>query len=138
MTSERRKSILILIATLIVGILIGLLVPGLFHKYEGRKHGRGGREMSNERKKEWFGRTIYKVVKPDSAQVKQIKPIADWATQQIEAIEVSSNSQMSAVLDSVKTQLKPILTEEQQKRLTEFHKKADGRWKGHGDRNGGR
>lgn len=133
MTSERRKSILILCATLIVGILVGLLVPGFFHKYEGR-HGRGGRDMGNERKKEWFASTIYKIVKPDSAQIKQIKPITDWASQQIEAIEISSNSQMSAVLDSVKVKLKPILTEEQQKRLTEFHEKANGRWKGHGER----
>ena len=131
MTSERRKSILILCATLLVGILVGLLVPGFFHKYEGRRHGRGGREMSNEGKKEWFAGTIYRVVKPDSAQAKQIKPITDWAAQQIEAIEVSSNSQMSAVLDSVKAQLKPILTEEQQQRLVEFHEKAEGRWRGH-------
>lgn len=131
MTSERRKSILILCATLIVGILIGLLVPGLFHKYEGRKH---GRDMGNERKKEWFASTIYRVVKPDSAQAKQIKPIAEWASQQLEAIEVSSNAQMSAVLDSVKSQLKPILTEEQQQRLIDFHAKAQGRWKGNEDR----
>jgi len=134
MTSERRKSILILCATLLVGILLGLLVPGFFHKYEGRRHGRGGREMNNEGKKDWFASTIYRVVKPDSAQAKQIKPITDWASQQIEAIEVSSNTQMSAVLDSVKTQLKPILTQEQQQRLVEFHEKAEGRWKGHGDR----
>lgn len=138
MTSERRKSILILCATLLVGILIGLLVPGFFHKYDGRRHGRGGREITNEGKKEWFASTIYKIVKPDSAQAKQIRPITDWASQQIEVIEVSSNSQMSAVLDSVKSQLKPILTEEQQQRLVEFHEKAQGRWKGNGDRKGNR
>lgn len=134
MTSERRKAILILTATLVVGILIGLLVPGFFHKYEERRHGRGGRNISTERKKEWFASTIYKIVQPDSAQVKQIKPITDWASQQIEAIEVSSNSQMSAVLDSVKVQLKPILTDEQQQRLIDFHAKAQGRWKGNEDR----
>ena len=127
MTSERKKTILILCATLVVGVLIGLLVPGFFHKYEGR---RGGREMSNKGKKEWFASTIYRVVKPDSAQAKQIKPITEWDSQQIEAIEVSSNSQMSVVLDSVKIQLKSILTEEQQQRLVEFHEKAHGRWKG--------
>ena len=134
MTSERRKSILILCATLIVGILVGLLVPGFFHKYERRPHGRGGHDISNERKKEWFASTIYKIVKPDSAQARQIKPITDWASQQIEAIEVFSNSQMSAVLDSVKTQLKPMLTEEQQQRLVEFHQKAQGRWRENGKR----
>ena len=86
--------------------------------------------MGNERKKEWFASTIYRIVKPDSVQAKQIKPIADWATQRIEEIEIFSNARMSAVLDSVKSQLNPILTEEQQQRLTEFHEKANGRWKG--------
>ena len=133
MTSERRKAVLILSATLIVGILVGLLIPGFFHKYEGRRHGGGGRNISTERKKEWFASTIYKIVKPDSAQIRQIKPITDWASQQIESIEVSSNAQMSAVLDSVKVQLKPILTAEQQQRLVEFHEKAQGRWKGKDD-----
>ena len=133
MTSERRKSILILCATLIVGILIGLLVPGFFHKYQGgRQHGRGGRDMGNERKKEWFASTIYRIVKPDSVQAKQIKPIADWATQRIEAIEIFSNARMNAVLDSVKSQLKPILTEEQQQRLDEFNTRAKKQWNGGG------
>ncbi|MEK6780937.1 MAG: hypothetical protein AABY93_04495 [Bacteroidota bacterium] len=131
MTNERKKTILILSATLIVGILIGLLIPGFFHKYQGNnQRGRGVRDRSSDHKKEWFVRTIYNVVKPDSAQAKQIKPITDWASQQIAAIEISSNSQMSAILDSVKIQLKPILTAEQQQRLTEFHSKAQGRWKG--------
>jgi hypothetical protein len=62
--------------------------------------------------------------------MKKIKPITDWASQQIEAVEISSNASMSNVLDSVKNQLKPILTEAQQKRLTEFQGRAQGRWKG--------
>lgn len=138
MTSERRKSMLILATTLIVGILIGLLVPGFFHKYRGgSERGRGSREHESGPKKEWFAGTIYRIVKPDSAQAKQIKPIAEWASHQIEAIEVSSNSQMSAVLDSVRAQLKPILNEEQQKRLDDFDAKAKGRWRG-GEKKGNR
>lgn len=135
MTSERKKTILILCATLVVGILIGLLVPGIFHKYRGnRQYGRGHYDRGSDHKKEWFVGTINRVVKPDSAQARQIKPITDWASQQIEAVEISSNSQMSAILDSVKTQLKPILTAEQQQRLTQFHSKAQGRWRGNGGR----
>ena len=86
MTSERRKSILILVATLVVGILIGLLVPGFFHKYRGgNERARSGRDHGPDHKREWFAGTIYRVVKPDSAQAKQIKPIAEWASQQIES-----------------------------------------------------
>jgi hypothetical protein len=135
MTSERKKTVLILSATLVVGILIGLLVPGFFHKYRGnRQHWRGNYDRGSDHKKEWFVGAINRVVKPDSAQAKQIKPITDWASGQIEAVEISSNSQMSIILDSVKTQLKPILTAEQLQRLTEFHSRAKGHWKRNGDR----
>ena len=134
MTSERRKSILILCATLIVGILLGLLVPGFFHKYRGGQHGRGGSNRGGGHKKEWFAGTIYRVVKPDSTQAKQIKPITEWASQQIEAAEVESNAKLSAIMDSVKVQLKPILNEEQLKRLDEFDARAKGHWEGRGER----
>lgn len=131
MTSERKKSIAILATTLVVGILLGLLVPGFFHKYRGgNERGRGGRDHGPEHKKEWFTGTIYRIVKPDITQAKQIKPITEWASQQIEAVETSSNERLSAIMDSVKVQLKPILNEEQLQRLNDFDSKAKGHWKG--------
>ena len=134
MTRERKITVLILIATLIVGVFIGLLIPGLFHKYRGGMQGKpGGRDRGDDSKKEWFARTINRIIKPDSIQAGKIKPITDWASQQIEAVEISSNARMSDILDSVKVQLKPILTEEQQERLTEFQGRAQGRWKDKGD-----
>ena len=129
MTNERKKAILTLIATLIIGILLGMLLPGLFHKikarnYDGRKGGRSGMEH----KREWFTGTIYRIVQPDSAQAKQIEPITRWAAGQIDSIEASSNRGLAAVMDSVKIKLKPIVTNEQLKRLDEFDAKAKGRW----------
>jgi hypothetical protein len=135
MTRERRITILVLIGTLVVGILIGMLTPGLFHKYRGRmQRGKGGPENTDGGKKEWFAHTINRIVQPDSVQSKKIEPITTWASQQIEAVEVSSNARMSEILDSVKVQLQPILTDEQQQRLSEFRNKAQGKWKGEGDR----
>ncbi len=135
MTSERKKTILILCATLIVGILIGLLIPGLFHKYRNsNQHGRNGRDRGADHKKEWFVGAIDRVIKPDSVQAKQIKPITEWASQQIEAIEVSSNSQLSLIMDSVNLKLKPMLNEEQLQRLNDFNARAQGHWRGRGDR----
>ncbi|HTJ53018.1 MAG TPA: hypothetical protein VL443_26370 [Cyclobacteriaceae bacterium] len=132
MTSERRKSILILSATLLVGIVLGLLVPGFFYKLGRHDHGGHGRRGDGpmEHKKDWFVSTIYRVAQPDSAQAKQIKPITHWAAQEIERIETTANHEMSVVLDSVKIQLKPILTDEQRKRLEEFESNAKSHWKG--------
>jgi uncharacterized membrane protein YraQ (UPF0718 family) len=137
MTRERKFTILILIGTLIVGVLIGLLVPGLFHKYRsGKQSSRAGADRAEISKQEWFSNAIKRVVKPDSVQAKRIKPITDWAAHQVDSIERSSNAQMSELLDSVKVQLKPILNEEQQKRLDEFQGRARGQWGGKGGRNG--
>jgi hypothetical protein len=135
MTRERRITVLVLIGTLIVGVLIGMLTPGLFHKYRGgMQHGHGRPGHSDEGKKEWFAHTIDRIVQPDSIQAKKIEPITTWASQQIESLEISSNARMSEIMDSVKEQLQPILTEEQQKRLSEFHNTARGKWKGDGAR----
>jgi type II secretory pathway component PulK len=131
MTRERRITILLLIATLVVGLLIGMLTSGLVHTYRGGMHrGRRGPDHGDEGKKEWFVHTINRIVQPDSIQADKIKPITSWASQQIEALEISSNVRMSEILDSVRVQLKPILTEEQQQRLSEFQDKAQGTWKG--------
>lgn len=135
MTSERRKSIFILCTTLVVGILLGLLIPGLFHKlgnrpkYSNRDH---GPEPKNKR--EWFAGTLNKIIQPDSTQSKRINPIIQWAASEIDSVEHSANKQMSTILDSVKIQLKPILTDEQQTRLNSFDANAKKTWGKGGDR----
>jgi hypothetical protein len=136
MNTERKKAILTLTGTLLIGILLGILVPGIVRKV--RKEGdhargnRGGRKMEVENKKEWFTGAIYKIVQPDSNQIRKIKPIAEWASTQIDSIEASSNAGLATVLDSVKKQLKPIITEKQFKRLEEFDSKAKGHWRDRG------
>ena len=129
MTTERRKAIITLTATLIIGVLLGMLMPGFVNKLIDRDHpGRGGRNHDAEHKKEWFVGTIYRIVKPDSAQAKQIKPITEWASGRIDFIEQSSNQHLAAILDSMKIQLKPLITEEQFKRFSEFDNKARSHW----------
>lgn len=134
MTSERKKAIATLSATLIVGILIGILVPGFVGRF--REHSRhsiveNGRDRNGDEKKTWFAHTIYKIVQPDSAQLQKIKPITTWASQRVAQIENTSNQELSKVMDSVKIQLKPILTPEQLNRLDSFSERAKGHWRKH-------
>jgi hypothetical protein len=84
----------------------------------------------DDSKKEWFAHTINRVIKPDSVQAKKIKVITDWASAEIDSVEVSSNTRMNEILDSVKVQLTPILTAEQQARFSDFQGKARSQWKG--------
>jgi hypothetical protein len=80
--------------------------------------------------------TINRIVEPDSLQAGQIKPITEWAVLQIDSIEHSANEQMSDILDSVKSQLRPIITETQMSRLEEFDRKARESWRGGQNRGG--
>lgn len=133
MTSERKKAILTLVGTLVIGILLGMLLPGLFHKMRDRgMRGRDFKKPETEHKREWFTGTIYHIIQPDSAQTIQIKPVTTWAATEIDSVDASANQAMAKILDSVKVQLKPILTEEQFKRLDEFDTRAQKHWKGRG------
>ena len=130
MTTERRKAILILSGVLIVGFLIGFLTHGFVFNYQ-RHHmkQRGGRGHMSVNKKDWFIGTIYRIVQPDSGQTEAIKPITGWASAQIDSLEQYSNRRLADVLDSVKAQLKPIISADQYGRLDEFDSKARGHWR---------
>lgn len=131
MTSERKKAILILSAMLIVGFVSGFLVHGFISRYQhSHQQERGGHGRRPGDKKDWFVGTIYRIVQPDSAQSKEIKPITQWAASQIDSVEQYSNQRLADILDSVKIQLKPIITAEQLKRLDDFDAKARGQWRG--------
>ena len=131
MTSERKKTILILIGVLILGFLSGFLVHGfVFRQQRSHQQERSGQAQMREHKKDWFVGTIHRIVRPDSAQAKQIKPITTRAAAQIDSVERYSNQQLADILDSVKVQLEPILTPEQLQRLNDFDSRAKGHWRG--------
>jgi hypothetical protein len=137
MTTDRRKAILFLSLTLVIGIVIGSLIPAVYGRFYHR-HDRGdGKEWNDKRdgkrgggdRKQWLMHTIVRVVKPDSDQVKAIRPLTEQATDRIRGLEKNSNERMESIFDSLHLQLKPILTEEQNKKLEEFSTKARARWK---------
>lgn len=130
MTHERRKSILILTGTLIIGILLGMLVPSLLHKIKGKstQSDYHSGKHKGDQKSDWFSEAVTRIVKPDSSQSQKVHAITQKAAEQIDSIEIHANFQMSSVLDSVKVQLKPILTEKQWQQLQEFDAKAKSKW----------
>lgn len=121
-------------ATLIIGVFLGLLVPGLFHKFD-RRHGMERGPMP-ERKGDWFVHTLHRIVQPTSEQEAKFKPVASWAAARLDSIEQLANAEAKRVLDSVKTQLHPIVTEEQWSRLEKFDEQAKEKWHGRGPRGG--
>jgi len=90
-------------------------------------HERNGHRDS---KRDWLTHAIVRIVKPDSAQMKDIRPLTAEAAASIGELEQTSNERMSSIMDSLKLKLKPILTDEQNQRLEDFSKKARQRWRG--------
>ena len=70
MTPERKKALITIMTTLIIGILIGALAVGLWSKQS-----RGGRPGGRQSGKEAFVKRIFTVVEADSAQAKQLRPL---------------------------------------------------------------
>ena len=138
MTTDRKKAILYLSITLIIGIFIGSLIPAFYGRFRHRdgqeiRHGRemhDGADNKNPRsKQEWLTKTIIRIVQPDSAQAKEIRPLTAQAAAELGELEKGSNERMSAIMDSLKLKLRPILNEEQNRNLEEFSSKARQRLK---------
>ena len=134
MTAERRKALIYLTITLIIGIFIGSLVPALFGRMrrDGWKE-RGKMEQKGERRPDrraGFEKMIYKITKPDSSQIGRIRPILQETSTKIEALEKGSNARMTSIMDSMKIKLQPVLTSEQMKNLEDFSQRTRSKRRG--------
>jgi hypothetical protein len=134
MTADRKKAVLFLSLTLILGILIGSMLPGAIGRmrYRSGTHERSSNRMDQGRHNRFTG-MIIRVVKPDSDQIKLIRPITEATAARVQELEKISNEKMSQLMDSMRLQLQPILNPEQIKRLDDFDKKSKSRWHGHRD-----
>jgi hypothetical protein len=133
MNTTRRRSILILTATLIFGILLGLLIPAAINKVGSRAQ-KGSSQSAGDgfHRRHRFESTLHQLLKPDSVQARQIKPVMQWAAARIDSIELSANTQVEAVFDSISIRLTPVLQEDQRQRLEEFHHRVSNHWKRRG------
>jgi hypothetical protein len=121
MTPERKKAIITIIATLIIGILIGALGVGLWNKQS-----RGGRPTGNSRQhgKEIFIKKILSVIDADSAQAKQLRPFINETIAQIDSLQSHTDKEMKKLIDSFERKAQPLLTEKQMQQLKEFHRRG--------------
>jgi hypothetical protein len=121
MTTERKKAILVISITLLVGILIGVLATGMFarHYYRGDRKGfdKEHRESRNS-----FAEKIYRISHADSSQKKQMQPIVNQTMKVIDMLQKKTGDDVKVLLDSMILNLKPILKADQLKRLDVLYK----------------
>jgi hypothetical protein len=122
MTAERKKALLMMVATFVAGLIIGALLTGMFarHFYYGRDGKRTERKEMREGRKGTLTDRIFKIVKADSNQRKLMKPIIDQTMSRLDEVEDQSNQDAYNLLDSLKVKLRPILASEQMEDLDKF------------------
>ena len=115
------KSVLLLFATLLIGMVIGSLVTGALNS---RRLDRLV-EMRSARGMAYF---LEEVVRPESPeQLEQIRAVLEAAGPLFAAEMAGSRERMRQLTDSVRAELEPLLTPEQRARLDERMRITRGR-----------
>jgi Spy/CpxP family protein refolding chaperone len=94
--------------------------------HQGR-HG-GHRSYSGKFKNHSLADKVNRVTQADSIQAKKMKPIIDKASTRLEVLRAEYQKKEKIVMDSLSLQLKPLLKDDQKKRLDELGgKRGSGR-----------
>ncbi len=120
MTAERRRAVITISATLIIGILIGLLASGLW----GRKYYGQRKEQSHNEMKMTFEKKLLNVVDANEDQIKILQPILKETFAHIDSLQHETEKEVRILLDSMDTKLKGVLRDDQFKKYKEFSSKG--------------
>lgn len=120
----KTKSILILIATLIIGFVIGFLTNGHLTKRKIQSFVNMGTSAG-------FKERLYHIIKPDEMQRNEIDPILEKYAVKIHESVVGSHDEMKNINDEMMEELEPFLNEDQVMRMREIHEKMDRGWRKH-------
>jgi hypothetical protein len=108
--SMRSQTTIIVVSTLVIGILIGLFLAGpVLHRhlrppFRGR-HGGG------------FTEALEMLIDPKPEQAEAIRKVLDKHADGFNDINSRYHSEISAMMDSLRKDLDPLLTDEQRARL---------------------
>jgi hypothetical protein len=116
--SVRAKTVFIIVVTLIIGILIGtfVLVPPIAKHHFKR--------IASMRRPEGFIKGMEHVIRPSESQAEAVNEVLDRYSRQFDEINDRHHAEMTALMDSLRSDLTPILTDEQNDRLDELAKRA--------------
>ena len=119
MTPERKKALLLISATFIVGVLIGALGMGLIIKQMHKPSA-----SSQLDRKEAVIQKIVDVVEASPSLAGQMRPYILDTIAQIDSLQEHTNQEVDAALIKFQENMKPMLNEQQLEKLREFHRKT--------------
>ena len=107
------KSALLLGATLALGVVIGLVGAGTLERQRRERLGGLGRPRG-------FARHIEEAIQPrDAAQAAQVRAIIERAAERNQRMIRGANDALRRSVDSLTSELQPLLDEPQRRRLAE-------------------
>ena len=120
------KTVLIIVATLLIGILIGALGSGfMVHRFAGR--------MAEMRHRDMFVERMMELIEPAPEQEAEVRDILTRHAEEFTSLADEFHENATALFDSLLSDLDPVLTDEQKERLEERHERM-GRSMKHGRR----
>jgi hypothetical protein len=119
----KTKSYLILAATLILGIIIGVVGSGMFRNYIFEKR------MEKYRSPHGFIEHMEKIIQPDITQKVVLREKLESQQQKFMELSMQFHAKMDSLNIEFKKDLDGILTEEQQERLANSFERFKSRFK---------
>jgi predicted PurR-regulated permease PerM len=109
--SPRSRAVVIIICTLLIGLAIGtLIVAPMLARHHFRR-------VARLRTTDGFVSRLEEKIEPSPGQAEAVKGILTRYGEELNRISSEHHTELSTMLDSMKAELDPILTEEQKERL---------------------
>jgi hypothetical protein len=109
--SIRLKTALILVATLVLGIIIGALGSIAFRRHQIRS------TIADLRQRPSFLEYTMKIIQPTETQEDTVRAILEEHHQKLQNVSIHQRQEMIALVDSMETRLQSVLTDQQMERL---------------------
>lgn len=106
----RTRPIIIIIATLIIGFVIGFLVNGYITRQKFQS-------FVNQDHQNALKFRMMDIIRPDASQTKEIEPILDEYAQQVHESMMQSKAEMKTLHEELIGNLEPYLNLQQMERL---------------------
>lgn len=107
------RSTAILVATLALGVVLGMVTQGFLMRSRWR-------EVAELRRPPGFAAHLESVIRPRPEQVAAVRPVLEATGRTNEVIINGARERLRLAVDSMRTQLAPMLDAEQNQRLTRF------------------
>ena len=109
--SPRSRAVVIVICTLLIGVAIGtLIVAPMLARHHFRR-------VARLRTTDGFVSRLEETIEPGPGQAEAVRGILTRYGKEFNRVTLEHRTELSAMLDSMKAELDPILTEEQKERL---------------------